>query len=71
MNLEYSNEDCENWKKNGMKLLGCIFFALINQSTLAYADDADANGARLTLCSYQLKGSGQQFIILHVTCHVV
>lgn len=71
MNLEYSNEDLENWKKKWDETVGLYFFALINQSALAYADDADANGARLTLCSYQLKGSGQQFIILHVTCHVV
>ncbi len=42
--------------------------ALINQSSLVYAD---ANTARLTLCPYQLEESGQQSIILHVTRHVV
>lgn len=42
--------------------------ALINQSSLVCAD---ANTARLTLRPYQLKESGQQSIILHVTRHVV
>lgn len=42
--------------------------ALINQSSLVYAD---ANTARRTLCPYQLKESGQQSIILHVTRNVV
>ena len=40
--------------------------ALINQSSLVYAD---ANTARLFLCPYQLKESGQQSIILNVTLY--
>lgn len=42
--------------------------AFINQSSIVYAD---ANTARLSLCPYQLKESGQQSIIRHVTRHVV